>query len=240
MIKKGYLFSLVVFCSLSFLTACQKPQGSSEVELCVFKEQKVPFDTLKDTGFVPPVIRLPDSYVNDKIESKAKKLSYEFYYYSLSGSEDFPDVDKDKVFSPTYIIHTATIAEEDAGDASKTKIKYDKLKGANGGDICVGTKFVLGLRVKDQVGELRYHALMQYVVHAPRAVAGTSSGSVIVNGDQTGFKGDVTVLDGGNTVTKISYDSDKGVTVYSDLGTAGAKVSLKYGTFGETNKVILK
>ena len=57
---------------------------------------------------------------------------------------------------------------------------------------------------------------------------------------QTGFKGDVTVLDGGNTVTKISYDSDKGVTVYSDLGTAGAKVSLKYGTFGETNKVILK
>ena len=238
MIKKGCLFSLVVFCSLFFLTACQKPQGSSEVGLVTFKEQKMPFDALMETGFVPPVIRLPDSYVNDKIESKAKKLSYEFYYYKLNGSDDFADVKEEKLFSPSYIIHTATIAEEDAGDASKTKIKYDKLKGANGGDVCVGTKFVLGLRIKDQVGELRYRAILQYIVQAPSGGAlADGSMKMSVPGNQTGFVGEITPTEG--TIGAVEFKD--GRTVYSITGaTAGHTVALKFGTFGSTNAVVIK
>ena len=235
MIKKGCLFSLVVFCSLFFLTACQKPQGSSEVGLVTFKEQKMPFDALMETGFVPPVIRLPDSYVNDKIESKAKKLSYEFYYRVLTEDEDFS-----KVTAPTdgYLIHSATIAEEDAGDASKTKIKYDKLKGANGGDVCVGTKFVLGLRIKDQVGELRYRAILQYIVQAPSGGAlADGSMKISVPGNQTGFVGEITPTEG--TVGVVEFKD--GRTVYSITGaTAGHTVALKYGTFGSTNAVVIK
>ena len=238
MIKKGYLLSLVVVCSLFFLTACPKAQGSDEVELFTFKDQKMPFDTLVSTGFVPPVIRLPDSYVNDKIESKAKKLSYEFYYYVLIGDETFDQVTRDKLFSPTYIIHTATIAEEDAGDASKTKIKYDRLKGANGGDICVGTKFALGLRVKDQSDKLVYHAIMQYVVHAPKAFAATTSGRVCVHGDQMGYKGEVESSEG--TVTRSATEYKDDITIYAIANATGKVVSLKYGEFGETNKVLVK
>lgn len=237
MIKKGCLFSLVVFCSLFFLTACQKPQGSSEVELVTFKEQKMPFDALMETGFVPPVVRLPDSYVNDKIESKAKKLSYEFYYYRLAESEDFADVGEEKLFSPSYIIHTATIAEEDAGDASKTKIKYDKLKGANGGDICVGTKFVLGLRVKDQVGDLRYRAILQYIVFAPTGGARADGSSKIsVPGDQTGFKGTVEPTEGSISSTEVK----DGRTIYTLGSGNGKSIALKYGEFGSTNAVMVK
>jgi len=238
MIKKGYLLSLVVVCSLFFLTACPKAQGSDEVELFTFKDQKMPFDTLVSAGFVPPVIRLPDSYVNDKIESKAKKLSYEFYYYVLIGDETFDQVTRDKLFSPTYIIHTATIAEEDAGDASKTKIKYDRLKDANGGDICVGTKFALGLRVKDQSDKLVYHAIMQYVVHAPKAFATTTSGKICVHGDQTGYKGEIT--SSGGTINETSTEYKDNVTTYMINGASNELVSLKYGDFGETNKVLVK
>ena len=235
MIKKGLLFSFVVVCSLFFLTACPKAQEPNEPELEVFKEQNVPFDTLKETGFVPPVIRLPDSYVNDKIESKAKKLSYEFYYRVLTADEDFS-----KVTAPTdgYLIHSATIAEEDAGDASKTKIKYDKLKAVNGGDICVGTKFVIGLKVKDQSDNLVYHSISRYAVFAPKAMAG-DSGAITVAGDQTGFADLPTASEG--SVTKAEYTKDTdGRTKYTLTGAKDKRVSLTYGEFGSTNKVLVK
>ncbi|MGP1440349.1 MAG: hypothetical protein ACTTJ3_06390 [Treponema sp.] len=243
MIKKGYLFSLVVFCSLFFWTACKGSPESDEVKLLTFKEQKMAFDTLMDTGFVPPVIRLPDSYVNDKIESKAKKLSYEFYYYALSAEEGFDEVDEKKLFSPTYIIQTATIAEEDAGDASKTKIKYDKLKGANGGDLFIGTKFVLGLRVKNQADKLVYRAMMQYIVHTPKASATGTTNEISLPGNQTGCAvrptvapTDCTLVD---TDDYVSYDGTKTIYKLKD-GASNKRVSLKFGEFGETNKVLVK
>ena len=237
MIKKGCLFSFVVVCSLFFLTACPKAQESNEPTLEVFKEQNVPFDTLLETGFVPPVIRLPDSYVNDKIESKAKKLSYEFYYRVLTEDEDFS-----KVTAPAegYLIHSATIAEEDAGDASKTKIKYDKLRAVNGGDICVGTKFVIGLIVKDQSDNLVYHSISKYVVFAPKAKAGESNNTITVAGDQTGFK-DLPTASEGAIVSKAEYTKDtSGRTVYTLTSATGKRVSLTYGEFGSTNKVLVK
>ena len=237
MIKKGCLFSLVVFCSLFFLTACQSPQGSTDPELVIAGVQNVPFDALKETGFIPPVIRLQDSYVNDKIESKAKKLSYEFYYYALVGNEDFPKITTEKAFS--YLIHTATIAEEDAGDASKTKIKYDKLKAVNGGDICVGTKFVLGLRVKDQSDNLVYHTIMKYVVWAPKAQATDDTGEIAVSGDQRGFGGTISVVGDGDINESATVFKD-GKTIYKLTNASGKYVALKFDVFGETNRVLVK
>ncbi len=234
MIKKGCLFSFVVVCSLFFLTACPKAQEPNGPELKVFNEQNVPFDTLMETGFVPPVIRLSDSYVNDKIESKAKKLSYEFYYRVLTEDEDFS-----KVTAPTdgYLIHSATIAEEDAGDASKTKIKYNKLKAVNGGDICVGTKFVIGLIVKDQSDNLVYHSISRYVVFAPKAMNG-DTGVITVAGNQTGFNGRVEPSDGTLNEKDIEYKEEK--TIYKLTNASNKRVSLKYGDFGSTNKVLVK
>ena len=240
MIKKGYLFSLVVFCSLFFLTACPKAQGPSEPELLKFKEQDVPFDTLKEVGFVPETIRLPDSYINDKIESKAKKLSYDFYYYRLKLDEEFKKVTDEMVFNPALIFQTTTISEEDAGLDSKAKISYDKLKKANGGgDICVGTKFVLGLKVKDQSDNLVYHAMMPRTVWAPASSAEGGNGTISVPGNQLGF-GNGVACEGGGTITHASTVYKDGKTTYTVTGATGLYISLRFGDFGSTNKVLVK
>ena len=236
MIKKGLLFSFVAVCSLFFLTACKTQQESNEPELQNF-ERNLSFDTLKEAGFIPPVVKLPDSYVNDKIESKAKKLSYEFYYYALPEGEEFVKVKNETVFA--YRIHSATIAEEDSGDASKTKIKYDKLRAVNGGDICVGTKFIMGLIVKDQSDDLVYHSISKYTVTAPRAMSTGKTGEISVAGDQTGFDGQLTASEG--TISGAKYDKDTNErTVYTLTGASNRRVSLKYGDFGSTNKVLVK
>lgn len=235
MIKRGLLFSFVVVCSLFFLTACKTQQETGEPKLQNF-ERDLSFDALRETGFIPPVVRLPDSYVNDKIESKAKKLSYEFYYYALPEGEEFVKVKNETVFA--YRIHSATIAEEDAGDASKTKIKYDKLSAVNGGDICVGTKFIIGLIVKDQSDNLVYHSISKYTVTAPKAMAG-ATGVITVAGNQTGFNGTVEPSKGTLKEKDIEYKDEK--TMYKLTGvTQGDSVSLKYGDFGSTNKVLIK
>jgi lipoprotein len=242
MIKKGYLFSLlVVFCSLFFLTACPKAKSSDEVALLKFPEMEIPFDTLKEVGFLPPAIRLPDSYVNDKIENKAKKLSYDFYYYRLKGAdEDFKDITAEKVFG-SVIFHTTTISEEDAGLDSKAKVTYDKLAKANGGgDICIGTRFILGLRVKDQSDNLVYQAIMPRSVWAPVSSAESkTAGEISVPGNQLGF-GDGVVTEGGGTINKTSTKYENGRTTYTLTSATGKYVSLKYGDFGSTNKVLVK
>ncbi|MGP1438057.1 MAG: hypothetical protein ACTTKH_03190 [Treponema sp.] len=253
MIKKGYLFSLVVFCSLFFLASCNNAKGAEEPELLKYQNQEVPFDKLQANGFIPPTIRLPDSYVNDKIENKAKKLSYDFYYYRIKNGEDFSSVDIKKndkleqtVFSPACIFHSTTISEEDAGLDSKAKVKYDKLREGNGGgDICIGTRFILGVKVKDQADRLVYHSITQYTVMAPvSTVIAVSGKKISVPGNQVGYEGTVTASDGWK-IKSNSAKFDGSVnrrTIYEleePSGTHTNMVNLEYGDFGKTNKVLI-
>ena len=238
MIKKGCLFGFVVLCSLFVLTGCPKKAEPKEVEVKVFSAER-DFASLKGTGFVPPVVRLGETYVNDKIESKDKTLSYEYYYKrSTFGSDDYKDA-LEGVFSPGNNFHTATIKESDAGDASKTKLKYDKLKDVNGGELYIGSRFVLGLIVKDQNGEDLYKSKVKFYVTAPQADVKAEAGlKISIPGDHrlnnpTNAKADST-----------TYDDGKGRTMFTIEGTpsAGDLVDLTFGAGkGEkTCKVVLK
>lgn len=237
MITKRYFFGFVAVCSLLFLTACPKSAKKEELKVEVSTVEK-DFASLKEAGFVPPVIRLGDSYINDKIESKEKKLSYEYHYIVVK--EDFDNIKNEDLFSAGTTFHNATIDEADAGNASKTNLKYEKLKAVNGGEICIGTKFVLGLIVKDQTNEEIYKARVNFTVFAPHAGAKSESKDTIsVPGDQRAFAGTVKAKSGAtidNSATVYAND----VTTYTLTSQGGKTDSLKYGDFGETNKVLIQ
>jgi len=240
MITKRYFFGFVAVCSLLFLTACPKPAAKEELKVEESNVKK-DFASLAEAGFVPPVIRLGDSYVNDKIESKEKKLSYEYHYVVVDKGATFESIKTSDLFGAGNIFHNATIDEADAGNASKTNLKYEKLKAVNGGEICIGTRFVLGLIIKDQVNQEIYKARINFTVVAPHAgVVSNSTGEISVPGDQRAFDGDITVNDGGNIIPKdTKFEDNK--TTYKLTGTsAGKVVSLTYGDFGDTNKVVMK
>lgn len=240
MITKRCFFGFVVVCSLFFLTACPKPSKADEVKIEESSVEK-DFASLKEAGFVPPVVRLGDSYINDKIESKEKKLSYEYHYIVVKKGQDFAGVKTSDLFGAGTIFHNATIDEADAGNASKTNLKYEKLKAVNGGEICIGTKFVLGLVIKDQVNSEIYKARINFTVFAPHAGAVSNNANTIsVPGDQTAFDGDITVNDAGAIdPTKTKFEND--VTTYTLKGSNAGKVaSLTYGSFGDTNRVVVK
>lgn len=222
------------------MTACPNNGGKDEVTLTRTEEIKIPFDTLKEIGFVPPAIRLPDSYVNDKIENKAKKLSYDFCYHRLDKDDEFKKIGEDVVFGNSF--HTTTISEEDAGLDSKAKVTYDKLKKANGGgDICVGTRFIIGLKVIDQSGKLVYKALMPRTVWAHASTA-TSDESLKVSVPGNQLACDDVAIEGASGTFDMSLTVyENGKTVYTLPTTAKKKfVQLKYGEFGLTNKVLVK
>lgn len=243
MIKKGLLFSLVAFASLFVLTACpnKKTEGDGGPKEFIVNRD---FVSLTKSGFVPPVIRLGNTYVNDKIESKEKTLSYEYSYLRLNNNDkDFPAKAEavKQVFADGRVFHTATINERDAGDASKTKLKYEKLKDVNGGEICIGTRFILGLVVKNQVGEEVYKAIVKFSVWAPTSgVLSPSDKTIWVPGDQTAFPiTSVSASEGGDIdYEKVKYN-DKGYTVYVVKDSIkGKSVHLTFSGFGETNDVI--
>ena len=240
MIKKSYLFGLAVFCSLFVLFGCKSPVENKEPELEI-SEEKIDFASLKPRGFVPKVVRLGDSYINDKIESKAKKLSYEYYYFRVNG-DDFSEAKREVVFTSGNVFHTATIDEGDAGDASKTKLKYEKIKDANGGgEVCIGTRFVLGLRVIDQSNNLVYHSMSKMMVMAPQSsVYSNETGKIAVPGNQMAYKNDVGITEGSVTKAATEYKEDKDVTIYTVTGATNKRVALKFGDFGDTNTVLVK
>lgn len=239
MIKKGYLFGLAVFCSLFVLVSCKATPKEEEPKLEV-SEEKIDCASLMERGFVPKVVRLGDSYINDRIESKAKKLSYEYYYFRVENGGNFDSVKEEDVFAPGKTFHTATIDEADAGDASKTKLKYEKIAAANGGEVCIGTRFVLGLRVIDQSNNLVSRSMSKIEVRAPQAGAKSGeTGKIYIPGDQRGFDGDIETVDGG-TLTKSATKYENKMTVYTLTGASGKRIALKFGDFGETNKVLVQ
>lgn len=221
-----------------FLTACPKPATKEEVKVKVSTVEK-DFVSLMETGFIPPVIRLGDSYVNDKIESKEKKLSYEYHYIVVT--DDFDSIKDEELFAAGTTVHNATIDEADAGNASKTNLKYEKLKAVNGGEVCIGTRFVLGLIVKDQTNEEIYKARVNFSIFAPRAGAeAIEKNSISIPGDHTAFEGTVST-DGGDDVKAGAIKYDKGKTRYEFSKSLKDKlVALKFGNFGTTNKVLVK
>ena len=231
MIKKGCLFGFVVLCLLPVLTGCpNKVEPKNEDPKEFFAEKD--FASLSETGFVPPVVRLAETYVNDKLESKDKTLSFEYYYKrSEFGSESYDEAKKD-FFTPGNNFHTATIKESDAGDASKTKLKYDKLKAVNGGELYIGTRFVLGLIVKDQYGKELHRSMGMFYVTAPKAdVKVLSDKKVSIPGDHSLAK----IQDGAKFVSV-----DKGRTIY--VVTATGETQLDFGniTGGKTCSFIVK
>ena len=239
MIKKGCLFGLVLLCSLFVLTGCPTKPKDEEVANEVFENVSRDFSSLMEVGFVPPVVRLGETYVNDKVESKEKTLSYEYYYLRLSDGEDFSSV-MDKVFNPGNSFHTATIKEADAGDASKTKLKYDNLKAVNGGEVCIGTKFVLGLIVKNHVNQEVYKARVQIYVTAPKAGVEGGNKTITVPGDQTLAKHpSVISRDDSSVQDEVEPKYVAGKTVYSVSGSG--VLALDYGEQGgKTAKVLVK
>lgn len=220
---------VVVFGLVFFVTAC--PKAPAEAEVTVIKESKanIPFDRLEEVGFKAENIQLPESFVNDKVISEAKQLYYDFYYSR--------DLKKDNLFSPTNIFHQANVKEDDVGKDSKATVDYAKLKKANGGgDISIGTKFLYGVTVKDQYGVLRYKSTTVVSVTASNNITSTESKKVKIKGDHTSFdKADITVSDG--TISSVEYNG--GYTVYG-LSVGGKVVSLNFGEYGETGKVLVK
>ena len=231
MIKKGCLFGFVVLCLLPVLTGCpNKVESKNEDPKEFFAERD--FASLSETGFVPPVVRLAETYVNDKLESKDKTLSFEYYYKrSQFNSESYDEAKKD-FFTPGNNFHTATIKESDAGDASKTKLKYEKLKAVNGGELYIGTRFVLGLIVKDQYGKELYRSMGMFYVTAPQAdVKAEGEKKVSIPGDHSLAK----IPDGAKFLTVAN-----GRTRY-EVKSAGEQ-ELDFGniTGGKTCTVIVK
>jgi len=230
MIKKGCLFAVVVMCSLFALTGCPKKAEEKKLEVN-FSEIDRDFASLHATGFVPPVVRIGETYVNDKIESKSKTLSYEYYYKRIE--DGVSDDEKRNVFKVGNSFHTATIQEEDAGDASKTKLKYEKLKDVNGGELCIGTKFLLGLIVKDYNGQELYKSVAQFHVTAPQSdVKAEGSLKVSIPGDHTLSKKPAKVKTVESSGSRTTYEVE-GVP-------AGTAFSLNFGESGKTASVILK
>lgn len=238
MIKKRYLFGLAVFCSLFVLLSCNTKQEKKDPELGV-SEERIDFASLKQRGFVPKVVRLGDSYINDKIESKAKRLSYEYYYFRINNGEDFNEVKNImEVFAPGKRFHTATIDEGDAGDASKTKLKYEKLTDVNGGELYIGTKFILGVRIIDQSNNLVYHSMSKMTVIAPQAAAEGGKNMILLPGNQTGCSATV-VASSGDTLGNVKYDDKTGKTTYSLSVSENKLVSLEFTDLGKTNQVLV-
>lgn len=169
--------------------------------------------------------------MNDKVESKERTLSYEYYYLK---TENFGKVDFEKLVNSGNNFHTATIKEADAGDASKTKLKYDKLVDANGGELCVGTRFVLGLIVKDYNGKEIHKERVDFKVMVPQAdVRAESNLSISIPGDHA-----LGLLPDG--VEKFTLLDNGKRTSYVTKGKVGGRGHLDFGEFGVTPDVVLK
>lgn len=93
----------------------------------------------------------------------------------------------------------------------------------------------------DQSNNLVHRSMSKITVWAPQAgvVSTDNTGEIAVPGDQRAFAEDVETVDGGSVdASKTEYKGSK--TIYTIKGSSNRRNALRFGKFGETNKVLVK